>query len=128
MPAMTERTGPYIAFAKRLWSSVGATVTFLSATVTLTTGAKSLETLPLGPSTRTVSPVMVTLTLSGMGTGCLPIRLLGVAGLPNVADHFATRPLTAAVGVLHQPLRSRKDADAESVEDPGNLGVAEIEP
>src|SRR5476651_1013944 len=109
MPAMTERTVPYIAFAKRLWSAVGETVTFLSATVTLTTGAKSLETLPLGPSTRTVSPLMVTLTLSGMMTGCLPMRLMVRCSLPNVADHFATRFVAAAVGILHEALGGRHD-------------------
>src|SRR3954471_7416941 len=105
MPAITERTVPYIAFAKRLWSSVGETVTFWSATVTLTTGAKSFETLPLGPSTRTVSPLTVTLTLSGMGTGCLPMRLIFKSGegqLPDVADQFAAGLVATAVGVLHE--------------------------
>src|SRR5882672_6227140 len=98
MPAMTERTVPYIAFAKRLSSLVGATVTFLSAMEMLTTGAKVWVTLPLGPSTETVWPLISTLTLSGMGTGCLPMRLMKVGGLPNVAKQFATGLVAAAVG------------------------------
>src|SRR5687767_8016400 len=114
MPAITERTVPYIAFAKRLSSFVGETVTFLSATEILTTGAKVLETLPLGPSTETVWPLMSTLTLSGMGTGCLPMRLMRVGGLPDVAEQFATGLVAAAIGILHQPLRGGNDADAEA--------------
>src|SRR5450432_3535820 len=106
MPAMTERTVPYIALAKRLVSALGETMTFLSTIAILTTGAKVLVTLPLGPSTWTVWSLMSTLTLSGMGTGCLPMRLMVVVSLPNVANEFAAGLVAAAVGVLHQALRS----------------------
>src|SRR4051812_15881869 len=126
MPAMIERTVPYIAFAKRLSSSVGATMTFLSAMEMLTTGAKVLETLPLGPSTFTVWPLMSTFTLSGMGTGCLPMRLMMRGGLPNVAEQFATGLVAAAVGILHQTLGGRDDADTEAVQDARDFSVAEI--
>src|ERR1035437_6432712 len=126
MPATIERAVPYMAFAKRV-SSVGAKVTFLSATVTLTAEAKVLETLPLGPSTRTVPWVTTTLTLSGMGTGCLPIRLMVRGGLPNVAKQFTAGLGAAAVLILQQALRGGEDADAEAVQDARNLGVAVVE-
>jgi hypothetical protein len=54
-----------VALEKRV-SSVGATTTELSFFSIFTTGAKVLETLPLGPSTDTVVPLMSTLTLSGI--------------------------------------------------------------
>src|SRR6185295_978875 len=125
MPATIERAVPYMAFAKRV-SSVGANVTFLSPTVTLTAEAKVLWTLPLGPSTWTVPLLTETLTLSGMGTGCLPIRLMVRGGLPNVAKQFTAGLGAAAVLILQQALRGREDADAEPVQHAGNLGVAVI--
>src|SRR5271170_7704996 len=103
MLAMIERAVPYMALAKRV-SPMGATITFLSVIVIVTTGAKVLSTLPLGPSTRTVVSLMSTLTLSGMGTGCFPMRLMVGGSLPDVADQFATGLVAAAVGVLHQAL------------------------
>ena len=65
MPAITERAVPYMALEKRV-SSVGATTMLLSFFSIFTTEAKVLETLPLGPSTDTVVPLMSTLTLSGI--------------------------------------------------------------
>ena len=108
MPAMIERAVPYMALAKRV-SSIGATMTFLSVTAIVTTGAKVFATLPLGPSTWTVVSLMSTLTLSGMGTGCLPMRLMVGVSLPNVADQLAAGLVAAAVGVLHQALGGRDD-------------------
>jgi hypothetical protein len=65
MPAMTERAVPYMAREKRV-SSAGETRTLLSFFSIFTTGAKVLLTLPLGPSTDTVVPLMSILTLSGI--------------------------------------------------------------
>src|SRR5271167_4798336 len=93
----------------------------------VTTGAKVLSTLPLGPSTRTVVSLMSTLTLSGMGTGCLPMRLMVGGSLPDVADELAARLVAAAVRVLHQALGGRDDADPQAVQDARDVGVAEIE-
>src|SRR5580692_758225 len=126
MLAMMERAVPYIAFAKRV-SPIGATITFLSVMEMVTTGAKVLWTLPLGPSTWTVVSLMSTLTLSGMGTGCLPMRLIVGGSLPNVADELPAGLVAAAVGVLHQAPGGRDDADTEAVEDARDVGVAEIE-
>src|SRR4051794_3360098 len=117
MLAMIERAVPYMALAKRE-SSVGETVSFLSATANLTTGAKVLETLPFGPSTRTVVLVMPTLTLSGMGTGCLPMRLMVRAGyqtlqissppalLRRQSASFMT-PFEVETIAMPRPLRTR---------------------
>src|SRR5580692_3258982 len=126
MLAMMERAVPYMALANRV-SPIGATITFLSVILMVTTGAKVLWTLPLGPSTWTVVSLMSTLTLSGMGTGCLPMRLMVGGSLPDVADQFPAGLVAAAVGVLHQALGGRDDADAESVEDPRDVGIPEIE-
>ena len=62
---VAERAVPYMAREKRV-SSVLETVSLPSFCSILTTGAKVLETLPLGPSTDTVVPLMSTLTLSGI--------------------------------------------------------------
>src|SRR5208283_330249 len=121
-----ERAVPYIALAKRE-SPMGATTTFFSVMVIVTTGANVFWTLPLGPSTETVVSLMSTLTFSGMGTGCLPMRLMLGGSLPDVADEFAARLVAAAVGVLHQAPGGRDDAYPEAVEDPRDVGVAEIE-
>src|SRR5271167_2987640 len=93
----------------------------------VTTGAKVLSTLPLGPSTWTVVSLMSTLTLSGMGTGCFPMRLMVGGSLPDVADELAARLVAAAVRVLHQALGRGDDADPKAVEDARDLGVAEVE-
>src|ERR1019366_8130566 len=110
MPGMMERAVPYMALAKRV-SPTGATMTLLSVILMVTTGAKVFSTLPLGPSTWTVVSLMSTLTLSGMGTGCLPMRLMVGGSLPDVADELAAGLVASAVGVLHQALRGRDDAD-----------------
>src|SRR5580704_8682752 len=126
MLAMIERVVPYIALAKRV-SSSGEIVTFLSACEIFTTGAKVLWTFPLGPSTWTVVSLTVTVTLSGTGMGCLPMRLMGAGSLPDVADEFATGLVAAAVGVLHQAARGGDDADPEAVEHARDFGILEIE-
>src|ERR1700690_2327654 len=114
---MIDRAVPYMALAKRV-VSVGVTVSFLSATANLTTGAKVLETLPLGPSTWTVESLMSTLTLSGRETGSLPMRRMVRRGrLPNVADQLPAGLLPAAVGVLEEAFRGGDDGDPEAVED-----------
>src|SRR5271157_4811885 len=127
MPAMMERAVPYMALAKRV-APMGATMTFLSVMVIVTTGANVFWTWPLGPSTRTVVSLMSTLTFSGMGTGCLPMRLMVGGSLPDVADEFAAGLVAAAVGVLHQALGRRDDADPQAVQDPRDVMIAEIEP
>src|SRR5580698_8701874 len=126
MPEMIERAVPYIALANRV-SPTGATITCLSTILIVTTEAKVLWTLPLGPSTRTVVSLMSTLTLSGMGTGCLPMRLIVGGSLPNVADELPAGLVAAAVGVLHQALGGRDDADSEAVQHARDVGIAEIE-
>src|SRR5882757_1737611 len=126
MPAMTERAVPYMAREKRV-SSVGDTTMVLSFFSILTTEAKVLFTLPFGPSTDTVVPLMSILTLSGMGTGCLPILLMVVCSLPDGADEFSAEFVAAGVLVLHETLGGGNDRDAQAVEDAGNLGVAGIE-
>src|SRR5277367_5383257 len=103
MPAMTERAVPYMAREKRV-SSVGETTREFSLRSIFTTGAKVLETLPLGPSTDTVVPLMSILTLSGIWTGCLPILLMGGGSLPDGADEFAAEFVAAAVLILHEAL------------------------
>src|SRR5580658_7320089 len=127
MLAMMERAVPYIALAKRV-SPIGETITFLSVMAMVTTGAKVLWTLPLGPSTWTVVSLMSTLTLSGMGTGCLPMRLMVGGSLPDVADQLAAGLAAPAIRVLHEALGGGDDADAEAVEHPRDVGVAEVEP
>src|SRR5258708_1762056 len=101
MPAMMLRAEPYMSLAKRA-SSVGAAVIFLPAMTIFTTGAKVLVTLPLGPSTWTVQSLISTLTFSGMGTGCFPIRLMVWVSLPNVAEQFTAGFIAATVLVFHE--------------------------
>ena len=46
--------------------------------------------------------------------------------LPNVADELPAGLVAAAVGVLHQALRGRDDADPKPVQDARDVGVAEV--
>src|SRR5580698_492085 len=98
---MMERAVPYMALAKRV-SPTGETTTLFSLMAMVTTGEKVFWTLPFGPSTETVESLMSTLTFSGMGTGCFPMRLMAVGPLPDVADQLAAGLVPPAVGVLHQ--------------------------
>ena len=118
IPAMIDRAVPYMALANRV-SPIGATITFLSATVIVTTGAKVLWTLPLGPSTRTVVSLMSTLTLSGMGTGCFAYaahggcagyQTLQMSSPPALFRRQSAsfiRPLEVETMLIPRPFRTR---------------------
>ena len=104
-----------------------STITFLSVTRDLHHGGEGLGHLALGALDPDGRFLDVDLYLVGNGNGLFADAAHGGGGsLPNVADQFAPRLLAAAVGVLHQALRGRDDRDSESVQHPGNLGVAVV--
>src|SRR4051812_43527332 len=95
--------------------------------LTVISGRKLDSSLPLGPSTRTVLPSTVTLTLAGTGTGCFPIRditklrthpplRVGMDALPHGAEDFAADPLAAGLAIAHQAAAGTQNGDAQSVE------------
>ena len=64
--------------------------------------------------------------MSGDRVVCQCGSWCGAPWLPDVADEFATRFVTAAIGVFHQTVRGGDNTDAEAVEDARNFGVAVI--
>jgi len=70
----------------------------------------------------------VDLDLSGIGTGCLPMRLMGDWQFTNVADKFGHQPCTAAVSVFHQALEVDTMLIAEAFKDARNIRVAKVKP
>src|SRR5947209_6457774 len=117
-----------------LWRSSPERVTttaFLAASYcTPTSLRKVCDSLPLGPSTRTVSPCTSTLTPAGTTTGCFPIRDMALAlkGSPQLAQHLAADLLAAGAAIAHQAAAGAQHRDAQPVQYRPQLLVAAILP
>src|ERR1700760_1992967 len=94
------------------------------------------ESLPLGPSTRTVLPCMVYFTLAGNGIGFFPIRdivlqpfvacesrpsfsdrstaALPQTALPDLAENLAADAFAPGLPAGHHAARRGHDADAHA--------------
>src|SRR2546421_13075861 len=104
-------------------------------------GGIRLVTEPLGPVTTTLSGLISTFTLSGIGIGFFPIRDICVldlfylapgptAGPPtpliNVAEQFAAVALLACLFPRHDTMRGRQDIDTQAAQHSRNLGLRNI--
>src|SRR4051794_15880014 len=98
-------------------------------------GGIGTVSFPLGPSTRTWSPIW-TFTPDGNGIGFLPIldivRFLKFsprdAFLPDLAKQLTTHALFAGTAAGHYATRCSQDVYSESAENARNLFTADIYP
>src|SRR4051812_13760833 len=95
------------------------------STVTLISRSSFCSTLPLGPSTCTRPGCAVTLTLSGILMGSLPMRDMCVS-LPDGGDELAAEVLLARVAIDEHALGSGEDGDPEAVHHLGDVGVLDV--
>src|SRR5438094_889874 len=110
MLATSERVRPCRARCSP--RSVGRLTTIWpsSCSTTMSRGMRSWSS-PLGPFTRTRPDSIETVTPSGTGMGCLPMRLT-LALLPDLGQNLAADPPLAGVVAGHDPLRGRDDRGA----------------
>src|SRR5262245_28159549 len=104
MLAMSLRVRPWDA---RSWlvSPGRLTVTSESLISTVKPGSILISSLPLGPSTLTVSPVTSALTPFSSFTGNFPIRDIDAFLSPHPAQNFAADPLAPRFTPGHDPER-----------------------
>src|SRR3990172_2940847 len=98
-------------------SSGRLTRTSEPATSTLTLGLCGKCIFPFGPSTLMSPSTTETLTFSGIFTGTLPTRDMGLLLLPDGADELAAHLLLACLAVDHHALRRGEDGNAHAVQD-----------
>src|SRR5216683_2977769 len=88
------------------------------------------SSLPFGPSTATFPGASVTFTLLGTWIGSFPIRdnfFLYLSELPDVREDFAAKALAGGLPAAHYTLGGAEDGDAETSEDPRDLGLARVD-
>src|SRR6266568_4992855 len=112
------RVRPCSPFARRD-SSGRLTRTSAPDTSTVTLGLYGKCIFPFGPSTLMSPFTTETLTLSGILTGILPTRDMGLL-LPDGADELAAHLLLAGLAVHQHALGRGEDCDAHPVEDAGD--------
>src|SRR4051794_29303482 len=124
MLATSVRVRPWSWRARR--ESLGrSTVMMPLSMVTFISRSSFWSTLPLGPSTCTRPGCAVTLTLSGILMGSLPMRDMCVS-LPDGGDELAAEVLLARVAIDEHALGSGEDGDPEAVHHLGDVAVLDV--
>src|SRR5262245_54102452 len=94
-----------------------------ASTFAVTPPSSACTSSPLGPFTLTDEPSTVTVTPDGIGTGIFPMRDMGS---PDLAEDLAADAVGAGLAVREHPAARRQHADAEPVQDPGQLADAAV--
>src|SRR5712671_399433 len=124
MLATSVRVRPWSSRERR--DSLGrSTRTSPLSTVTFISRSSFCATLPLGPSTFTSPGCAVTLTLSGILMGSLPMRDM-VVSLPDGGDELAAEVLLARFVVDEHAFGGGEDRDPQAVHHLGDLGVLHV--
>src|SRR5438270_5601917 len=124
MFASSDRESP--CSARTCFSSFSrATSTRPSSSVNEMPFGKSRTNSPFGPFTRTFDPSMLISTPFDTGIGSFPIRDIA---LPHVAQDFAADASAPRVLSGHDPLRRRKNGDAQPAVYARDLALLDVHP
>src|SRR3954464_10322676 len=113
-----------------LWvfCSVGRVTTSVpSSRLTVMSGWRARLSVPFGPLTVTLRPLIVTSTPDGTGMGRRPMRDMSSC-LPDEREDFAAELGLAGLRAGHDPLARADDDDAQAAEDAGDVGLAGVDP
>src|SRR5438094_4361997 len=127
MLATRLRTSPCNARCRK--SSDGRSKTSSpSACLIVISDGRVRSSWPFGPSTLTCPGATVTFTVCGTGMGSFPIRdnSFLLSPLPDVSEDFPAHSLAQRLAPAHDALGRAQDGDAESAENPGDLGLARV--
>src|SRR4051794_13101386 len=118
----SARVSPWAAACESLSRRMFSLPLFCSRRTPCGIGTLSL---PLGPSTRSSSP-MVSFTPEGTGMGFLPILDIAKSLLPDLTDQFAADVFLAGIAAGHKTSGSCQDVYAEAPEHARDLFRAHI--
>src|SRR5262245_38388507 len=125
MLATSLRVRPWMPRARRV-SSFRLTLTVVPSTATAHSRGTVRESLPFGPSTRTVPSATCTFTPPGTVIGMRPIRDMIV--LPHRAEQLAADALLARLAVDEDAPRRRQHVHTQALADGGDLARSDVDP